>query len=277
MKISYLKSVLILSMLLVVITACNRSGKSTSDSKEAVVEVEVFDAVKIKNEIVEIIQEIPDTREIAEMVKTAGASYILDLTVPVESAEKMLTSAQLGMGMGMYAFDMQYANVYNRIDKVNEIVALQQQLVVRVGVENELSQLQKYIDRLRANANHPDSVDYLVTQAMNDANRQLAASDRADIYAYTVIGGNIEAMYVMSQLAILANNNTQLLALIGEQRERISTMFSLFELMSSDPGIKPVYDGLLPVFNLFENNETITESHLIEMVPVIEKVRNSLI
>jgi hypothetical protein len=277
MKIFDLKSVLILSMLLLVFVACNRSGKSTSESNEAVVEVEVFDAVKIKNEIVQLIQQMPDLKEIAEKLQKAGATYILDLTVPVESAEKMLTASHLGIGLGMYAFDIQYANVYNRVDKVNELIDIEKQLVVNLGIESELSASAQYAERLKNNSTNKDSIDILVTKAMNDGNSQLADSNRPDIYAYAVIGGNVEAMYVMSQLALLANDNTELLILIDEQRGRINTMFSLFELMSADPGVKPVYEGLLPVFNVFENNDIITEDHLFEIAPVIEKVRNKLI
>ncbi len=270
-----MKNLLVLGMLILLFGACNRQEKKAK--VEPVVEVEVFDAVEIKNEIVDIIQKMPDTKSIAEMVNNAGASYIIDLTMPDGSDEKMLTAPQLGIGLGMYAFDIQYAHVYNRTDKVNELIDVEKHIVTRLGIEGELSSSAKLAERLQNNINTKDSVDVLVTQAMNDANDQLAKSDRPDIYAYAVIGGNVEGMYIMSQLALMAEDNTELIKILEEQRERINTMFSLFELMSNDKAITPIYEGLKPVFDIFEKNQTFTEEQLKQLAPVIENVRNSLI
>jgi hypothetical protein len=81
----------------ILIAGCNNPSKTredkgtTSSGQQAYVEVETFDAVKIKDQIVETIRKMPSEKEIATLLNEAGASYIFDLTVPPGQAEKLLT------------------------------------------------------------------------------------------------------------------------------------------------------------------------------------------
>jgi len=277
MKSTTLKNMLILGIMLLVVAGCNSSAKkskgTTTDGKEASVEVEEFDVVKMKDQIVEAIQKMPKISDVADMLNQAGASYIIDLTVPVEDAEKMLTSYQKSLGLGMFSFDFEYAHVYNRGDKVAQIGELLKQLIRDLGLETELTSSEGYVERIKTNTENKDSVDYLVTSAINFANQQLAASDRPDVYALSVIGGNVEALYILTQVALFANDNTEFLNILSNQNERVSTVFSLLELMSGDETIKPYYESLAPLADIFKQNDQIGAEQLNQMVPVIEKTR----
>ncbi|MCF8358712.1 MAG: hypothetical protein K9H26_08150 [Prolixibacteraceae bacterium] len=281
MKSVFSKLVLLLALTTFIATGCNQQAKkskgTTSDGKEASVEVEQFDAVKMKDQIVEIIQNMPKTSEVAEMLNKAGASYIIDLTVPAEDAERLMTTNQLSLGLGMFAFDFEYANVYNRTDKVAEIGEIEKGIIRELGLEAELTSSEGYVERIKENADNADSVNYLVTAAMNHVHQKFAASDRPDVYALAVIGGNVEALYVLTQLTLFANDNTEFLNILTNQKERVKTVFSLLELMSGDETVKPYYDELKPVAEIFKTNETMGEEQLKEMVPLIEKARNTML
>jgi hypothetical protein len=281
MKRIFSKLFLLVALTAFIATGCNQQSKkskgTTSDGKKASVEVEQFDAVKMKDQIVEIIQKMPKTSEVAEMLNKAGASYIIDLTVPAEDAERLMTTNQLSLGLGMFAFDFEYANVYNRNDKVAEIGEIEKGIIRELGLEAELSSSEGYIERIKENADNADSVNYLVTAAMNHVHQKFAASDRPDVYALAVIGGNVEALYVLTQLTLFANDNTEFLNILSSQKERVKTVFSLLELMSGDETVKPYYEQLSPVAEIFKTNETIGEEELKEMVPLIEKARNTML
>jgi len=280
MKFSRLKLIFLLAMFVVFTVACNNSAKSkkgTIDGKEASVDVEVFDAVKVKDQIVELIQNAPEAVEIAEMLSNAGASYILDLTVPVESAEKLMTTTQMSLGLGMYAFDFQYANVYRRGDVVSKIGVVEKQLIEKLGLEGELTSSENYIGRLQENAENKDSVDFLVTEAMNFANQQLASGNHPDVYALSFIGANVEALYVLSQITLLAADNTELLKIMADQKDRAKSVFSLLELMSGDENVKPYYEKMLPVYNYFDGLKSFGNKELNEITPMIEALHKSMI
>jgi hypothetical protein len=283
MKNMYFSHLLLFGIGLVVITGCNNPNKTredkgtTSSGQQAYVEVETFDAVKIKDQIVETIRKMPSEKEIATLLNEAGASYIFDLTVPPEQAERFLTKADQSFGLGLYSFDLLYASVYNRGDVAVEISEVSEDLIDELGLRNELISSRDYLGRIKQNADNKDSLDYLVTQDLNHFHRQMSAGDQPDVYALSVIGSNVEALYILSQSTLLANNNAKMLAIMGQQNERVKLVFTLLELMSGDENVKPYYEQFKPVVAIFENNQKITEKELSEIATSMENFRRNII
>ena len=95
MKNPLIKNVLIFSLVSILLAGCNPSTKTkeskgtNSEGKVAIVQVETFDAVMIKDQIVETIGKIPSEKEVVTLLNESGASYIMDLTLPAEQAEKL--------------------------------------------------------------------------------------------------------------------------------------------------------------------------------------------
>jgi hypothetical protein len=283
MKNMYFYHLLLFGFGLFVITGCNNPNKTreekgtTSSGQQAYVEVETFDAVKIKDQIVETIRQMPSEKEIATLLNEAGASYIFDLTVPPEQAERFLTKADQSFGLGLYSFDLLYASVYNRGDVAVEISEVSEELIDELGLRNELISSKDYLGRIKQNADNKDSLDYLVTQDLNHFHRQMSAGDQPDVYALSVIGSNVEALYILSQSTLLANNNAKMLAIMGQQTERVKLVFTLLELMSGDENVKPYYEQFKPVVTIFENNQKITEKELSEIATSMENFRRNII
>lgn len=283
MKNLFTKHFLLFGIALILVSACNFSSKTrekkgtTSSGQEAYVEVEVFDAVKVKDQIVETIQRMPSEKEVVTMLNNAGASYIFDLTVPPQQAEKLLTKADQSFGLGLYSFDLLYASVYNRGDAVAEITDVSEQLIDNLGLREELITSKNYLGRIKQNAGNKDSLDYLVTQDMNHFHQQMSEGDQPDVYALSVIGSNVEALYVLSQTTLLATNNAQMLQIMSAQTERVKLVFTLLEIMSGDENIKPYYEQFKPVVTIFEENTKITEKELAEIGPLMEAVRKNIL
>lgn len=279
MKLACLKNALIICVSVLLIVSCGQSSKvkenkgTTSDGKEASVEVGVFDVMEIKDQIVDIITNSPKAPDIANFINKVGASYILDLTVPIEDVEKFMTKTQMGLGLGMYSFDFNYAKVFNRSDMVLKTGELQEQLVEKLGLKNELTTQSKYKKRLENNADNKDSVDFLVNQIMNAAHQKFIESDQPDTYALAFIGANIEAFYILTQLTTFAQDNKQMIEFIGQQGDRIKSVFSLLELMSADENVKPYYENMKAIATYFEEHPKFTEKELAEFSPMIESYR----
>lgn len=279
-----INSTLLLAIVLIFsLAACNNQSKTkvkkgtTADGKSAYVDTEVFDVVKVKDQIVEIIQNSPDVAEIAQLLNQSGASYIFDLTVPLEDAEKFMTTTQLSLGLGLYAFDYQYANVYNRLDIVSQITYIEAQIIDKLGLSAEIKSSEEYMTRLRDNTENKDSINQLVIQAINFSHQQVANSDQPDVYALAFIAANVEAMYVLTQLTLLANDNTELLKLLVNQRERAKSVFALLEIMTADESVSPFYDQMVPIMKYFEETRRFGQTELEEVSPMIEKLRNSML
>ena len=282
MKFNFLKNALIISISVLLISGCGQSSKvkegkgTTSDGKEASVEVETFDVMKIKDQIVEIINNSPKAPEVADFINKVGASYILDLTVPIDDVEKFMTKTQMGLGLGMYAFDLNYAKTFNRGDMVLKTTELEQQLLEKLGLQNEFTSQANYTKRLQDNAENKDSIDNLVNQIMNLAHQKFTTSNQPDTYALSFIGANIEALYILSQLSLFAQDNKPMIEFIGKQGERAKSVFSLLELMSGDQNVKPYYEKMKTIADYFEQHPTFTEKELNEISPMMESFRNEI-
>lgn len=282
MKNLFTKCVLPFGIVLMLFYGCNSSTTTkekkgtTSDGQEAYVEVEVFDAVEIKDQIVETIRQMPSEKEVAVLLNEAGASYIFDLTVPPEQAEKMMTKTEQSLGLGLYSFDLLYASVYNRGDVAADISEVSEQLIDDLGLREELISTNDYLGRIRENIENQDTLDYIVTQNLNHFHQQMSAGDQPDVYALSVIGSNAEALYILSQSTLLANNNEKMLHIMNQQNERVKLVFTLLELMSEDENIEPYYEQFKPVVEIFEQNDKITENELSKIEPLMEAFRNNI-
>jgi hypothetical protein len=282
MKNLLTKHVLPFGIVLILISGCNSSTTKvkkgiTSSGQQASVEVEVFDAAKVRDEIVETVRKMPSEKEIATLLNEAGASYILDLTVPASEVEKMMTKTAQSFGLGLYSFDLLYASVYNRGDIAAEISDVSEQLIDNLGLRDELISTMNYTGRLKANTDNKDSVEYIVTENMNYFHHQMSMGDEPGVYALSVIGSNVEALYVLSQTTLLAQNNKKMLEVMSKQTERVNLVFTLLEIMSGDDNIKPYYEQFKPVVNIFKENPNITDKELAEIGPLMETVRKNIL
>ena len=284
MKNVFTKHVLPFGIALILVAAgCNSATKTkadkgkTSGGQEASVEVEVIDAVKIKDQIVETIRKMPGEKEIVTLLNEAGAAYIMDLTVTAEQAEKMMTKSDQSFGLGLYSFDLLYASIYNRGDVAAEISDVSRQIIDNLGLRDELISSRNYLGRIKSNEGNKDSLDYLVSQNMNHFHQQMSTGDQPDVYALSVIGSNVEGLYILSQTALLALNNKKMLEIMSKQTERVNLVFTLLELMSADEHIKPYYEQFKPVVTIFEKNPKITEKELAQIGPLMETMRKNIL
>jgi hypothetical protein len=282
MKNSLFKNVLIFSLASLLIAGCNSSKTkeskgTTSEGKKASVEVEVFDAVKIKDQIVETIKKIPHEKDVVKLLNESGASYIIDLTIPAEDAEKMLTKTDQSFGLGLYAFDLLYASVYNRGDQVAATSKVSEDIIDKLGLRGELISSKNYLGRIKSNIDNKDSLDFLVTEDLNYYHQELAAGEHPDVYALNVIGSNVEALYILSQTTLLAKDNKKLLEIMNAQNQRVNLVFTLLEMMSGDQNVKPYYEQFKPVVAFFGPNMKITDNELKQIGPLMEKIRADII
>jgi hypothetical protein len=179
--------------------------------------------------------------------------------------------------LGLYSFDLLYASVYNRGDVAAQITDVSEQIIDDLGLRDELISTNDYVGRIKENADNKDSLDYYVTQNLNHYHQQMSTGDQPDVYALSVIGSNVEALYVLSQTTLLANNKEKLLVVMNQQHERVDLVFTLLEIMSEDENIKPYYEQFKPVVTIFEDNQKITENELAEIGPLMESMRKKIL
>lgn len=271
----------IVAILIVSVTfgGCNRQKKQSAvvASEETTDKVELFNSEEVKNDLVEITLNSPKPLEIANLINEAGASFISDLLLQDHDYEKMMTSTQKAFGIGVIGFDCKYSSVFNRPDEYIRSRSNLNQFIGDLGFQHVLERSKKFEDRIDQNKTNADSLKYLVSKIVDNFNGSMQNDENAEVYALVFMGANIQALYVVSQLTLMAQNNEMLLDILNRQHEHAKTVASLLEVMSGLENVKPYYGKMEPMVRFFAEEENITLADLQKIAPLIEEARNSMI
>ncbi|HEY5511111.1 MAG TPA: hypothetical protein VIK10_08790 [Prolixibacteraceae bacterium] len=279
MKTIFLKAGVILLAAVLIFSGCNTQPKvkqdkgTNSKGQTSSVEVEVFDAVKLKDQIVEIFKTAPKLSEFMNSINEVGVTYMLELTVPPENVEKYITVYDQCLAIGMYDFDVLYARAYNRQDIIAQLFPVQKNLIGKIGLEKELAAMKKYDNWFKRNQGNSDSLNAVVSDVMNEVAKSYHAGEYSGVYALLSVSANVEGLYILTQTALMAKNKTKILDLIGKQRERVNTCCQLLEVMSGDKNVAPIFEKMKPILANFTDDQPFTEKKLAEVAPLIEQMR----
>ena len=279
MKKICLKQLFTITLATLLMIGCTNSPKQTKETKSAEKNgsIAATDTANLKGKILAIVKDSPKGYELIDMLKNSGASYMIDLTLPVENAEKMISKNSKSLGIGFYAVDTKYAAVYNRGDielKINKVL---RGFVIDLGIGGEFEGIQKLNVRIANNQSNKDSVKILTNLMFNEVHRQMSVGTHSKIYGLSIMGANVEALYILTQICLFAHDNYEFLELVRNQKERVATVFKLLEVMSVDETIKPYFESMKPIMKFFEETKVIGDPEIKIIAPQIQKLRNSMI
>jgi len=272
MKINLLKKSLSIMLMIALISGCNQAPTSNQSEEKT---VETFDEHAFKDDINTIIQNSPKGIDVVDFLNDVGASYIFDLTLPLTEVDKYETSTRISLSIGAYAMDMIYANTYNRGDVAIQLSDLLKLQAGKLGLESS-PENKVYFERIKQNENNSDSLSFYMDKIWNNFHQQGAESDMPDTYALIFVGGNVEALYLLSQLTVYAKDNQKMLDYFAQQGELAHGMLQLLEILSEDEAVKPYYDQMQPIAGYFAAHQSFTVKELNELAPMIESIRNDM-
>jgi hypothetical protein len=283
MKKDLFKAGTILLAAALICSGCNQRPKvqenkeTNSQGKVGVVEVGVFDAVKLKDQIVETIKSAPKPKELADFINESGISYMAELTLPASSVEKYMTAVEQSLAGGIYKFDALYAKAYDRHDVVLKLHDVIVNLNEKLGLEGELASMKKYDERIKKNSENTDSLNVIIPEVMNELAAAYYSGEHSGVYGLTYVAANIEGLYILSQVALMTRDNDKLIAFIGNQKERVKSNYMLLELMAADESVNPIFEKMKPILDYFTNNQSFTAKELAEVAPMIAQLRAEIV
>lgn len=279
MKKQLLMQIAALLIISAVLSGCNRPAKQTeaASGEPAAVNVVQVNNDEIKTELINIIRNAPKPLDIAVLANEAGASYISDLILQDDEYQKMMTTTQKAFGIGVIGFDCKYTSVFNRPDEYIKCRSNLNKFMADLGLQEVLANSKRYEDRIDQNKSNADSLKYLVSKIVDNFNQSVQNEENAELYALVFMGANVEAIYTVSQLTLMAQNNEKLLSVLNNQHEHAKTIASLLERMKDREDVKPYYEKIQPMIVFFAEKDVFTIDDLKEISPLIEEARNSMI
>lgn len=210
-----------------------------------------------------ILEQIPSPLEISMLLKKSNTQYNSSILNSPDNISKYNTNYQKALNLGIYGADLGYANIYGEsVESIRYLSSIK-------TLANELNIGQFFdintIGKLAANSNNLDSLLLVTTQNFNAINQYLQHQHRSNLSLLFLIGGWVEAMEIICQVASQDLNNRALIEGIGEQKIILEQMVLLLSLFEEDPNMAPLvrdFKELKAIFDGINITYTYKESSM---------------
>ena len=223
-------------------------------------------ALQIDQEAVaSVLDQIPSPLEISMLLKQSGTRYNRTLLNSPAQISKYNSSYQKALNLGIYGADLGYTNLFGEnVDGIRYLSAIK-------SLANDLNIGQFFnagvMGRLATNSNNLDSLLLMTTQSFNAINQHLQDQNRSNLSVLLLVGGWIEAMEILCEVADQNLNNRALVERIGEQKIVLEQLVLLLSFFTTDPNIaalhqdfeqlKTIYDNIEITFTYVESTATV--------------------
>ncbi len=273
-----LSNYILLLCALIIFNACAEEEQKVKDTKVT----EIIDSAKITEENTEVPLEkmasypIPTPYETTQLLQEAGAAYVFDLTNPATNANKYILEKQRAINLGIYGADLGYAGTYKKSKEVKAYFKVLKKLSEELEINTIYTQ--EFGEDLEANLENPEKLHKIVTSTYHGTFMFLNSNEKSSTAVLILVGGWIETMYLSTQLAIVATDNSKIKENIIKQKKAYSILSGLLKIHSSKEEIKEIYTQMQPVGKILVNikEATPTAEQLKTLVKAIEKLRNSV-
>ena len=230
---------------LLVLSCANNSKKVNGG-----VDLENLDINNELNRAKQVFYALPSPVETAHLIQSTGVSYNMDLANPTESVDKYTTTAQKALNFGVYGADLSYASLFNQTQTAIQYISTAKKLADDLGIFDFVQP--DVAKRIENNINDRDSLMEIITEGFTNANEYLNDAGRAEVAALIVAGGWIESLYLSTELAEMANNNTRLIDLVIDQRYSLSILVKMLETYKNMSSVSEVYGWLTDLQKTFD-------------------------
>jgi len=212
---------LILSFLVGTFFSCE-SSNSESVTDEVAVEVEE----NIVSETVVddgISYQVPTPNELFAVLKYADIKYDNTVVNDIANVNSYSTKSAKALNFGVYAADLAYASSLGSSNDASDYFETIKKLSADLGVENALDEA--IMSRIQSNmeAANGDSLFYLSNETYYKAYSYLEQNDRADVLGMIVMGGWVEGLNIMLNVADF-EEGSELSSRIADQKLTMSNL-----------------------------------------------------
>lgn len=192
-----------------------------------------------RERLYEIIQQIPSPLEISNLIRESGANYNEKMLNDVDNADEYTNKYTQAVNLGIYGTDLGYINIYSKYAASMIYLGSVKDLAseLRIGQFFDFNT----ISRLATNSENIDSILYISTSGFDNMSAYLRQQERDDVSVLMLVGGWIEALYVISQVA-KRYPSPALRERIGEQKILLEDLALIVGLYKHDSYFKRIHE-----------------------------------
>lgn len=296
MKFKHLSYFAFSTLITMGLTSCGSPSsdkdKNSSEFKEA--------EQSLKEQIEEVLYNIPSPSEIPYLLQATGAEFNESLLNPRNKVDQYASRTdKAALNLGVYAADIGYLSSYDKTQEAIDYLNATKTLADNLGIIGsfDVEVLQKF----EANISNKDSLTRLLDRTIKKTQSYLLDDNRNKLSALVVTGSFIEGLYISTGLIksypkdLLPDDKrnlvlTPLMRVVLEQKKSVSDLLKMLSspaVEQTEPVTSIVTDlksleGAYSSLNIEEQiknnkaNLVLTDKNLIEITNIVEKVRKSI-
>lgn len=265
---------LFLTVALFILASCG-GGNSSSNNN-------IKDTTTIGEEIEKMVYPIPTPFEISQMLQKSGASYIIDLTNSTEHVDQYFTEKSKALNLGVYGADLSYTSTYNQAQDTRNFLACSKKLSDDLGISSMVNQ--NLIERAESNLENKDSLYKIVSESYYETFNYLNNNEKGTIAVMILAGGWVEGLYLSSQLALLSDDNSEIIKGIAHQKTTVSALLGLLDMHKENEDVKSVIENIKKISAIYDNVERneqdefkMTKEQFDELTKILDEVRTEFV
>jgi hypothetical protein len=230
----------------------------------------------IAKNVKEVVYPLPAPFEMTQMLNDIGAAYVGKILNPVTKADKYFTEKDKAVNLGVYGADLAYATTYNKEQDVKEYLKVVRTLIDALGVNIDYSPL--FSEEVKMKANNKDTLVEIITNTFYATYSSLKEKNSPEMATMMVSGMWIELMYIATHISKDTYNNTQIVNLIGQQKDSYKKLVNLLALYPNNKDVKDLskkLEVLKPIFDKVNQGLTVADYNV--LLNTIEKVRKEFV
>jgi hypothetical protein len=219
---------------------------------------------------------IPTSYDLTKYIYQSGAPYITSLSNGPEKASEYITQRDKVLNLGVYAADLCYATTYLMKQATMNYLEASKTLIDDLGISTTFNMT--YAERIENNIDNRDSLIQVVTESFDDTWNYLIENQQDVLARLVVCGSWIEGIYITTNMAAKAIDNTAFLEALAKQKNSLNELVGLLEPVKDVEEVSDIYNSLSEIREFYEGvGDIMTDEQLKVLSEKIDVLRESIV
>lgn len=275
------------------LSSCGSSDKKTESNEYQEAEQ------SLKNQIEEVVYNIPSPTEIPYLLQATGAEYNAQLMNPLTKAEQYASRTdKAALNLGVYAADIGYLSSYDKTQEAIDYLSACKTLADNLGVIGTFDVA--ILKRFETNISNKDSLASLLNATVQETEKFLKDDSRNKLAALVISGSFVEGLHISTSLInsypkdLLPSDArnlilTPIIQVVLNQKKSVSDLLKMLSvveqtepvtgLVSDLQELEKAYNSLDIESKLKNNNAhlVLSDKNLEQISMVVAKMRKSIV
>ncbi|MEO1049527.1 MAG: hypothetical protein AAFX87_02835 [Bacteroidota bacterium] len=291
-------SIFLILLLLAGVFACDSGGKKDAD-KEGFEKAKSDADADIKDQVKDVVYNIPTPSEIPYILESTGAEFNEALINDHNNADNYLsTNDKASLNLGVFATDVGYLSSYGKVQEAINYLNASKKLADYLGVTGSFDV--SLINKFEQNLSDRKALASLLDSTIQKTDTYLKDENRSKLAALIITGSFVEGLYVSTKLVetypkdILSEEQrnlvlTKIIREVLNQKESVKDVIGILEgieqteeitaLVNSFKQLQTAYDSLNFEEQLQNSDAStmLSDKNLLEIGRIIDEVRTGIV